>query len=364
MWNKCKTITRNAKANYYNDCLSTDFKNPKQFWKRINSITNKPIKSLISHIKSKQWNYQWTFTNCRGLQPALLHSWQFFFLSSALQNRCNRSFCFNTITPVDVQQIIDGINSGCSAGPDGLEIKFFKLASHVLSLPLADIFNLSLATCETPRSWNCIRVIPLYKGGDITDMNNYRPISIINSVTKMFEKLIFNQLSKYLNDQTLLSPHQSGFRSNFSTTTALLKFTNDILSASDSNMPTGAIFIDLTKAFDMVDHYRLLDKLYAIGLSFDSLLFFYYFLHHRSQYVTFQGSQSGFKIIDKGVPQGSSLGPLLFSICINDSPQIGPDCLIHLYADDTVIYSSRSDISQIQYSLQTDFNFSSKMFFL
>jgi len=219
-----------------------------------------------------------------------------------------------------------------------------------------------LATCEIPNSWKCARVIPLHKGGD-TDINNYRPISIINCVAKIFEKLIFNQLSQYLNVQNLLSPHQSGFRSNFSTTTALLKFTNDILSASDSNMPTGAIFIDLTKAFDMVDHYLLLDKLYAIGLSSDSLLFFNSFLHHRSQCVTIQGSQSSFKMIDKGVPQGSALGPLLFSIFINDLPQICSNSSIHLYADDTVLYFSSSDILQIQHSLQLDFNLVQKCFF-
>ena len=126
-------------------------------------------------------------------------------------------------------------------------------------------------------------------------------------------------------------------------------------------MPTGAIFIDLTKAFDMVDHYLLLDKLYAIGLSSDSLLF-NSFLHHRSQCVTFQGSQSDFKVIDKGVPQGSSLGPLLFSIFINDLPQICSDSQTHLYADDTVIYSSSTDISRIQHSLQSDFNLVQKWF--
>lgn len=236
------------------------------------------------------------------------------------------------------------------------------IASHVLSFSLAELFNLSLTTGKTPSSWKCARVTPIHKGGDLTDINNYRPISIINTIAKIFEKLIFNQLSTYINDHNLLSPHQSGFRPNHSTTAALQKFTNDIQSAADRNMPTGAIFIDLAKAFDMVDHYLLLDKLHAIGLSTDSLLFFNSFLHHRSQCVSFQGIQSGFRTIDKGVPQGSSLGPLLFTIFINDLPQICSHAQIHLYADDTVIYSSGLDISQIKHSLQTDFNLVQKWF--
>lgn len=125
--------------------------------------------------------------------------------------------------------------------------------------------------------------------------------------------MIFNELSVHLNDHNLLLPRQSGFRPHFSTTIAILKVINDILSASDSNMHTGAIFIDLTKAFDMVDHYLRLDKLYTVSLSPDSLLFFNSFLHHRSQCISFQGRQSDFKM-DKAVPQGSSLGLLLFSV--------------------------------------------------
>uniref|UniRef100_A0A8C7WUV5 Reverse transcriptase domain-containing protein n=1 Tax=Oryzias sinensis TaxID=183150 RepID=A0A8C7WUV5_9TELE len=182
-------------------------------------------------------------------------------------------------------------------------------------------------------------------------MSNYRPISIINSIVKVYEKIIFNQLSEYLTLNNILSP-----RKHFSTTSALLKFTNDIFSGFDNNMLTGALFIDLTKAFDMVDHYLLLDKLHSIGLDRSSLLWFNSYLHHRQQCVLFNGSYSNFLSVDKGVPQGSSLGPLLFSIFINDLPTKCIYTNIQLYADDTVIYTSKSNIVDIQHSIQHDFN--------
>ena len=114
----------------------------------------------------------------------------------------------------------------------------------------------------------------------------------------------------------MLSPSQSGFRSNHSTTTALLKRTNNIIFASNNNNLTRAIFIDLPKAFDLVDHYLLLDKLYSVGLSQNTLLWFNAYLHNRKQCVVLQGNNSDTLIQQRGVPQGSTLGPLLFSIFI------------------------------------------------
>lgn len=149
------------------------------------------------------------------------------------------------------------------------------------------MFNLSLTTCATPSSWKCARVTPLHKGGDPQDINNY-PFQILIILQKYLKKIIFNQLSKYLNDYNILSPHQS----DFLMTTALSKFSNDILSSFDNNISSGAIFIDLSKAFDMVDHYLLLVKLYAIVFSTQSLLFLNYFLFHRSQSVSFQSTHT------------------------------------------------------------------------
>lgn len=120
---------------------------------------------------------------------------------------------------------------------------------------LADLFNLSLSTCSIPEIWKCAKVTPLFKGGDPSDVNNYRPISIICTTANIFEKLIFNQLSLYVNSFNILSHFHSGFRPNFSTTTGLLKFTNYVFTSFDQGQTTGAIFIDLSKAFDLVDHY-------------------------------------------------------------------------------------------------------------
>ncbi len=366
--NLCKTKTRNAKSNYFRDNLSHNFHNPKQFWNQLNLILSKNNNSSINQIRFKNQiisdpslisqTFNQHFSSICGSHFNNSHN----TAHSHNPVLTNSSFSFTKILPIDVFHAIHDLKQFSSAGPDGLDAKFLIISADVLMYPLADLFNLSLSTCSIPSIWKCARVTPLFKAGDPTDMNNYRPISIICSVAKIFEKLVFNQLSQYLNLFNILSPFQSGFRPKHSTTTALLKFTNDVFSSFDKGQLTGAIFIDLSKAFDMVDHYLLLDKLYSIGLSQHALLWFSTYLHNRRQSVAFQGFQSDFLIVENGVPQGSTLGPLLFSIFINDLPSILSQCSVHLYADDTVIYFSHTDLSHIQNSLQSDFNLVQKWF--
>lgn len=364
--NICTVKTRNAKSNYYKTALSNDFTNPKQFWKKLNSLLNKSVMSsppslrvndmIISDPASVADAFNQHFSSVSKLCPSnLVHS------NPVNASVANTSFTLTTITPTEVQQAISDTKSG-GAGPDGLEMKFIKIASHILAFPLCYLFNLSISTSEVPAMWKNARVTPIHKSGDPLDPNNYRPISIISTVAKIFEKVIFKRLFKYVNDFSVLSDMQSGFRPNYSTTTALTKFVNDVASSLDNNMPTGAIFIDLTKAFDLVNHYLLLDKLHNIGLCKQSLFWFNSYLHFRRQSVAFNGCFSQYTVMENGVPQGSCLGPLLFSIFINDLPNVCSNCNILLYADDTVIYSAKRDFNLIESSLQSDFDDIQKWF--
>ena len=360
--NISKTMTRNSKSDYYKECLSNKFKNPKQFWNSIKTIINTSNKSPINKIRDgntiihdpsliAQVFSQHFSTVCSDL----ISDFSYKYCSTNIAP-CHSTFSFTKITPQEVHNAIKELSLSSGAGLDEMESKYVKLASHILMFPLADLFNLSFATCEIPAMWKYSRITPIHKGGDILDPNNYRPISIICTVAKVFEKIIFNQISHYLKINNILSPSQSGFRPNHSTTTALVKLTNDIFSASDTGNLTGAIFIDLKKAFDLVDHYLLLDKLHAIGFSQNVLLWFNSYLHNRKQCVVLKGCMSDFFVQEKGVPQGSTLGPLLFSVFINDLPSICSNTAAQLYADDTVIYTSKSNILQIQNALQLDFD--------
>ena len=273
--NKSKILTRNFKSNYYNESLTNDYKNTKQFWKKIKTLTNAPDKTAhhtqlkvndtILHnplLVAQAFNQHFSSVCTPTADPYVINN----------TPPCHSTFSFRRITPVEVLTTINNLKVCSGPGLDGVEAKFLKLAQHILMYPLCDLFNLSLSTHDIPSIWKWSRITPLYKAGNQLDPNNYRPISIICSIAKVFEKLVYNQLSNYLSRHNILSPAQSGFHPNHSTTTALLKLTNDIHSASANRKLTGAIFIDLTKAFDLVDHYLLLDKLYSIGISRNALL--------------------------------------------------------------------------------------------
>ena len=197
------------------------------------------------------------------------------------------------------------------------------------------------------------RVIPLFKKGNKLDTGNYRPVSILCSTSKIIERLIYEQISKYLYEHNLLFEFQSGFRTSHSTDTCLLYLTDYIKQEVDSGKYCGMVMLDLQKAFDTVNHSILLEKLRAIGFDNTSLGWMSSYLEGREQRVDINGTLSSPLPVSCGVPQGSILGPLLFLLYINDM-QAACSCKLFLFADDSALLISGEDKVQVEEALSIE----------
>ena len=211
-----------------------------------------------------------------------------------------------------------------------------------------------------PDSLKIAKVIPLFKYGSLNSIDNYRPISVLPTVSKIMERVVYDQLSEYLEQQGLLSESQYGFRKGYNTEIAVTVFTDNIRRAIDSGKMTGAVFIDLRKAFDTGEHKVLMSKLPLKGIVGGELKWIGNYLTDRYQCVQYDGVKSDRELVKYGVPQGSILGPLLFLLQINDLAKIVRNCNIQMYADDTVIYTSHSNVSNIEQTLTSEMNNVSK----
>lgn len=265
-------------------------------------------------------------------------------------------FHFIPFNVTEVCRALKNIDTSKSAGPDKLDPFFLKIAADIIAEPLTYIFNLSLSQNSIPEVWKSAFVLPLLKGGDPSSLNNYRPISKLCVLAKVLEKLVSEQLKDFLNLNNTMAQYQSGFRKQHSTITAGTKVVNDIIEALDDKKYCAALFIDLSKAFDTVDHITLLNKLFDIGLSSQAVGWFKNYLTARTQRVHTAGFYSSSLLVSKGVLQGSTLGPLLFAIYVNDLCQDISNSMYHLYADDTVLYFASRSLTQTIDFLQFAFD--------
>ena len=268
------------------------------------------------------------------------------------------SFEFKHIDEEFVLRELKSIDCTKSHGIDEMHPKLLKAAADVVAKPLTDLFNLSLNTGDIPEDFLVAKIIPIHKSGAKTDPTNYRPISILSIVSRIFEKAVYNQLHNHAQENSLITPNQSGFRPLHSTETCLLDISEYLLSNMNEGYITGAIFLDLRKAFDVIPHNKLLNKLKVFGIRGKEHKWFTKYLTGRKHCVSINGTLSDFLSLKSGVPQGSTLGPLLFTLYINDLcfRKFSPSTKISLYADDTAIFCSNKTLNEVENNLQTQFN--------
>ena len=237
---------------------------------------------------------------------------------------------------------------------DSIGPRLLKIAPNVLTPGITYMINKSLASGVFPGIWKHAKVNPIFKAGSKDDVNNYRPISILPTLSKIIEKWIQIKLMSYLNKHTLLHENQSGFRKSHSTESALILMTDTWLKAINEGKLVGCAMIDFRKAFDLFDHQLLLKKLRIYQFSDMSLSWFKSYLSNRTQQVVIKDCSSVNGDVLCVVPQGSFLGALLVLLFINDLPLSLNDSRISvdLYADDTTLYSSASDKTSLETNLQ------------
>ena len=260
------------------------------------------------------------------------------------QIQIEQLFSLEPVTCAEIFRLTDRLNPRKSSGLNNISTKVLRDGLLALNNQFTHIINTSISKQTFPAEWKNAKVIPIPKTGDLTQVSNYRPISLLPIPGKVLEKVVHTQLEDYLEEGELINEHQFGFRKYRSTINAIHQLTNHININLNNRVPTVAVFIDFRKAFDCLQYPVLLTKLKDLNLDKDTVEWVSSYLSARHQRVMANGTTSGLGMIRQGVPQGSILGPLLYTLYANDIGNIIKKSKFAFYADDTVIYSQLDNL--------------------
>lgn len=357
--NKTLALIRKAKKAYYCNLIERNQRSPKNMWKVINSVIKKSdAKQTLPEVAPPSNTSEDVARNlnehfCK-IGPTLSSQFRSQVTMPSLPQSLLNSFAFEEIDSEEIIRTVNAMSTGKSAGPDNIPLTVLKHHIQELSAHFATIFNASVYAAIYPDDLKTAKVVPIYKGGDVNDYHNYRPISILSAINTIFEKLLAKRIIRFLDKHQVLLESQHGFRANKSTATAVKTLSETVNKALNDKCYVIGIFIDIKKAFDTINHEILLMKMERYGFRGLFKEFLQSYLTGRTQFVKIGSTASSVECITCGVPQGSVLGPILFSLYINDLPLELEHGNAIMYADDTAFLFSGPDLKSLERQANDD----------
>nr|CAH7717452.1 unnamed protein product [Callosobruchus chinensis] len=346
-WNEYKkarnfatqAVKNEKKAFFSHLCKNKD---SKQIWRQLQNLNitksgqTVGIPHHLKNVDSVNEYFIKSIPNVNNDNKNLLHH-----LGNTIYNGLEENgFHFVLATEEDIINIINKLIKTDAIGIDGINITLIKICYPLIKDALINIVNSCILSGYFPIAWKTAIIKPIPKKSEIEDYKDLRPISLLPTISKILEHILNIQIKNYLHNNSILPIHQSGFRSGHSCTTALLKITDDILKAHDEGKSSVLVMLDYSKAFDCLNPNILISMLHHYGFTRESLNIIQSYFSDRHQVVQIDGRKSKPIKLSRGVPQGSVLGPLLYSIYTSRIGDVVHFSNIHAYADDTQIYAS------------------------